>query len=76
MINGWLRPMRREAWALASDWRKVLKFMSVQAAILLTVVPAIFTAYGFPFWVSMGSAALFLALVVLGAVIKQPELEE
>lgn len=76
MINGWLRPLARDFWRLAPDWRRVLKFMSVQAAILLTVVPAIFTAYGFPFWVSMGSAVFFLALVVLGAVIKQPELED
>lgn len=75
-MNGWLRPLRREAWRLASDWRKVLRFMSVQAAILLTVIPAIFTAYGFPFVVSMGSAVFFLALVVLGAVIKQDELED
>tara|TARA_R110000772_G_scaffold89304_2_gene185109 strand:+ start:8080 stop:8313 length:234 start_codon:yes stop_codon:yes gene_type:complete len=65
----------RKDWKLTHDAHAVLRFMSVQASFLLAVIPAIFTAYGFPFWVSMGSAAVLFGTVALGAVIKQDEID-
>lgn len=75
MLKKWLPWFRRD-WQLAPDARRVLGFMSTQINIIGASVVAFQMWAAWPVWTVLATLGLWVALAALGAVIKQPELEE
>lgn len=76
MMLGWLRPLRREAWRLAPDWRQAHKFMSTQALGLGTACLTVFIAIGASKTLLLATLIITAVLVLVGNLTDQPELED
>lgn len=70
---GWIRPLRREAWQLAPDWRDWHRFMSTQALGLGTTVLSvgIYLEWSAPALLSILGPTV--AMTLAGSLIDQPE---
>ena len=76
MINGWLRPLRKEAWSLAPDWRQAHKFMSTQAVAAGALAFALAEVLGAGPLVFKAIMYATAAMVLIAVFVKQPELED
>lgn len=70
---GWIRPLRREAWRLAPDWRDWHRFMSTQALGLGTAALSVAIYLEWPAPVLLTILGLTAATVLAGSLIDQPE---
>lgn len=73
MTFAWFRPLSRECWKLAPDWRDFHRFMSTQALGLGTIALTVAISLNAPReWLIAGLIAT-AALTLAGSLIDQPE---
>lgn len=75
-IFGWLRPLRREAWRLAPDWRDWHRFMSTQALGLGTTVLSVGIYLEWPARSLLIILAVTVAMTLAGSLLEQPEIDD
>ena len=75
MTNGWIRPLRKDAWHLIPGWRHIHEFMSVQAATVGGLALTAFIAVGFSNTVILVTLGLTVTGILIGILTEQPELE-
>ena len=76
MINGWIRPLRRELWHIIPGWRRAHHFMSNQALGVGTACLSVFIALDFSRAVILTTLYVTVAAVIYGSLVEQPELED